>query len=377
MCHYYANPLSILLSEELESTLLPKELLEVVRCLPSFRTFIESNVKSGDVKRVRSLLDDDSYLIERLQEERSRSEQWVSGVLRNVKVLTALQNEEVDFIQTYLDVMANGSFDMPNDRKEFVDAVQRMPPDEAISFLSRVLSIIQVGDASIGLESSGEEHEEAAVAIENILTEITKLQKKADEDGTKIKSKYSGHNKVLRTTVIAQKVQLSRDTADLSEEDNAYTGLIDRMVQHLSSILKLPPRLEDVFLHEVWLCDIKTPYKDVFIPRPRATVERALSRPHDYLSCSCCKSGEEGIKPTLPATAILYHMYRETGALINVADLWSAFYTTVGEDNDGGLDERTALVLFYRAISELKAMGFVKQSRKKADHVAKLAWEGL
>ena len=77
------------------------------------------------------------------------------------------------------------------------------------------------------------------------------------------------------------------------------------------------------------------------------------------------------------STAILYHLYLETGSLINVADLWSALYAIVGEEKEDGLDERSALVLFYRALSELRIMGFVKQSRKKADHIAKLAWQGL
>lgn len=33
--------------------------------------------------------------------------------------------------------------------------------------------------------------------------------------------------------------------------------------------------------------------------------------------------------------------------------------------------------LFSRALAELKYMGMVKSSRKKADHISKLAWKGL
>ena len=76
----------------------------------------------------------------------------------------------------------------------------------------------------------------------------------------------------------------------------------------------------------------------------------------------------------MPTTAILYHLYMETGSLVNVADLWSAYYALVGDESEMGLDERTALLHFYRGLSELKLMGFVKQSKKKADHVAKLKW---
>lgn len=93
------------------------------------------------------------------------------------------------------------------------------------------------------------------------------------------------------------------------------------------------------------------------------------------------------MQATLPATSILYHLYLEAGSLINVADLWSAFYALVSghkeeeeesEENDEQqekqLDERKALVMFYRGLAELRAMGFVKSSKKKTDHIAKVRW---
>lgn len=33
--------------------------------------------------------------------------------------------------------------------------------------------------------------------------------------------------------------------------------------------------------------------------------------------------------------------------------------------------------LFSRALAELKYMGMIRNSRKKADHIAKLSWKGL
>ncbi|KAG5742591.1 hypothetical protein H9Q72_014553, partial [Fusarium xylarioides] len=74
---------------------------------------------------------------------------------------------------------------------------------------------------------------------------------------------------------------------------------------------------------------------------------------------------------TLPATALLYRLYTATGSLINVADLWAAFSALVSE---GETDERKSLVMFYRALAELRALGFVKASKKKADHIAKMKW---
>jgi len=33
--------------------------------------------------------------------------------------------------------------------------------------------------------------------------------------------------------------------------------------------------------------------------------------------------------------------------------------------------------LFYRGLAELKYLGMIKNSRKKTDHLTKLAWKGL
>ena len=33
--------------------------------------------------------------------------------------------------------------------------------------------------------------------------------------------------------------------------------------------------------------------------------------------------------------------------------------------------------LFYRALADLKYLGMIKHSKKKTDHMAKLAWKGL
>lgn len=77
--------------------------------------------------------------------------------------------------------------------------------------------------------------------------------------------------------------------------------------------------------------------KQVFAPRPRSTIERGLSQPQDYLACSCCTSadGEEvGIRGTQPPTSIIYQLYLESGALINIYDLWSAFYSVIAGDEE-------------------------------------------
>lgn len=60
--------------------------------------------------------------------------------------------------------------------------------------------------------------------------------------------------------------------------------------------------------------------------------------------------------------------------LINASDLWSAFEAML-RDQLG--DENTIPALFLQSLAQLKYLGFLKQSRKKLDHLGKLAWKGL
>jgi origin recognition complex subunit 3 len=148
-------------------------------------------------------------------------------------------------------------------------------------------------------------------------------------------TQHDVRNDSLRTTVVAQKVLLSKHKAALSEQDKAYSDLVtqfhDQLEAYFASSFIDPKTL---FLSEVLIYDLKSPHTEVFQPKPRFAVERALASPHDYLSCDCC-SGVDGnpaaLSATQPATAIVYQMYLESGTLINVSDLWSAFNAIAGD----------------------------------------------
>ncbi|KAI7647877.1 hypothetical protein KC318_g18310, partial [Hortaea werneckii] len=86
------------------------------------------------------------------------------------------------------------------------------------------------------------------------------------------------------------------------------------------------------------------------------------------------EGGEEAtLAATQPATAVLYQLYLESGNLINASDLWQAFQAVMGDD----ADEQQSMALFQRALAELRALGMVKSTRKRVDHIAKVAWRGL
>ena len=195
-----------------------------------------------------------------------------------------------------------------------------------------------------------------------------------------LRSEHDQQQSTLRTTVVAQKVSLSKHQATLSALDTKYSKLVNNIegeIRRFLTVNLVAPK--ELVLNEIFIFDSKALCRDVLGPSPRKAIERALSTPHDYLDCECCE-GEEGLKASHPTTSILYQLYLESGSMINIADMWAAFQAIISSDAPEGDDEaqnEEPLALFYRALAELRYLGMIKGSRKKTDHVAKLKWKGL
>ncbi|KAF4465306.1 origin recognition complex subunit 3 [Fusarium albosuccineum] len=368
MCHFYANPLSVLGHTE---TLQPEH-TEAVRHVNSFRENVERAVESGNLENVqyaKDLLENDEILGSRVQQSLSNRQASVEDFLRALLILQETDVQDGEFSRAYVEAMDEGI--SISEESRAIESVRRMDINELMAMIRKVVSILRGGEIDLLLGPATEPvHVELRNALTRHLVELEELHLRAGDQGITLRSKYSGQSKVMRTTVIAQRVQLSHDSAALTEEDKQLTQIVDDITALLATHVHAP-KPSSILLSESWLYDSRAPSRDVFVPRPRTVLERSLTRPHDYLSCSCCRPGDEGTPATLPATALLYRLYLETGSLINVADLWSAFAALVGDEE---ADERKTLVMFYRAMAELRALGFVKASKKKTDHIAKLKW---
>jgi origin recognition complex subunit 3 len=374
MCHFYANPLSVVGSGDddfLRKSLQP-ETLEALRTLPSFKSHVEAVVEGRQLSYSLSLLDDDKVLVNEVVEAKKRRNNYSKRLLRVIHLMKASGVPVGNFIDLYISTLADG-VDLAAGEAPFLESIRQKQPNDVISLLQGLLDAIRNGNEELELAGWASDAKELVGVLSQLRDEIEALTARAKEEGKVLRSKYSATRKVLRTTVVAQKVQLSQDTAQLTAEDKSFTEAIDRLTEALTKAVSCE-RISDLFLHETWVYDSKMPHKDVFIPRPGATAQRALSRPHDYLACSCCSEADGAASSSLPAASILFLLYSEAGSLVNVSDLWSAFYALVGDEDKAGLDERAALVRFYQGLAELKNMGFVKQSKKKADHIAKVKW---
>ena len=204
--------------------------------------------------------------------------------------------------------------------RELLLSVRKLPSDA----MTKVLSEIS---------------KHAIADVADLQRDLNDLLSTTKDTTIPLRSEYDVHHETLRTTVIAQKVSLSRHRSTLSKEDAAYSKIVDRVDELLQLYFGrylIPPK--SLPLHEIFLFDIRSPAREVFAPAPRQAVERALSAPHDYLDCDCCDGRENGLSATQPATAILYQLYLESGAVINISDLWSAFHAILGPE-DGDAEE--------------------------------------
>ncbi|KAG0133228.1 origin recognition complex subunit 3 N-terminus-domain-containing protein [Tuber indicum] len=363
MSHFYANPLSIILGF-IDNTdglgeVLSTEHVEAIRNVPSFRRYVEGKMAAKEVGEVRKLLTDDNYVrravAERIPESRNYGIELGQALtfLEIGRSCTLVQNNAPRY-ELYSKALSGELQTSPSVR-EFLMSLKRMNSTSLLNLLEKVMQEIQTPAVTEPLRPLQEK--------------IKKLVEEAEASGGKknLISEFDITNNTLRGTAVSKKVRLGEQKSSLTKQDTEYSALVH---QH---------GLQNVLLHEVFFYDLRSPHSAVFAPKPRSTIERGLSQPQDYLACSCCTSAdgdEVGIRGTQPPASIIYQLYLESGALINIYDLWSAFYSVIaGEEEE--FDVPTAQALFYRSLAEMRFLGFVKHTKKKTDHIAKLAWKGI
>ena len=296
----------------------------------TFLRFAESLLHQGDYTAVQRLLDDNEVLQQTIETELAGSKNALASILEAIETLRFLQSFSTTkpaspWSELYIKAISGELIEAAVLRESLL-MVKKMPSDTLSQLLSRL--------------------SESQETMAEILKDLNQLTKTNKSTAAPLRSEHNIHHSILRTTVVAQKVELSKQTSALSQQDKDYSKIVNRVDVALREYFNerlINPK--DLFLHEVLIYDAKSPYRDVFMPRPRYAVERALSSPHDYLGCECCDPVENCLSASQPATAILYQLYLESGAVINVADLWSAFQTIVVTEDTEDEEEEQQRVL--------------------------------
>lgn len=368
MSHFFANQVSVWtdpLGSEPEAT---DADLEAVRMLPSFQHEIEQLLGSGQnskagapsVKELLSSADHlRSWIPQKVQEGHIAMRKLTKAVYTVHNILSGTMKDNSPPLSALFARAVGGRLARSPLLREMVLRLKRADSEALKAALDR-LEALDTNDLAF---------------VASTATELGELIKTLSANEP-LRSEHDDSHTTVRTTIIAKKAQLSKEKSTLSKKDTAYSELLTGFVSSLERYLDeslINPR--ELCLHEVFMYDVKGPHKSTFSPKTRAAVERALSAPHDYLACECCgKESEGNLSANLPPTALLYQLYLESGSLINVSDLYSAYAAIIGDQFE---DEERVEALFQRGLAELKYLGIVKPTRKKTDHIAKVTWAGL
>jgi origin recognition complex subunit 3 len=324
MSHFYASVPSVFLKHDVAFEQVSADAFEAVRTLPSFRHWVENMLEGGQVQDVRGILEENKLLFAQITKHLQSGLHSMTTLSHAAKVLANIRESlqmspSVRLSSIWTRAAAGELIGSPLIRETML-SIKKIPSDKLVLLLSSLRNL---------------EGDYFALDTASAQDKLESLIQNADAP---LRTQHDVRNDSVRTTVVAQKVLLSKHKAALSEQDKAYSELVtqfhDQLETYFTSSL-IDPKI--LVLSEIFVFDLKSPHTEVFQPRPRFAVERALASPHDYLSCDCC-SGVDGnpaaLSATQPATAIVYQMYLESGTLINVTDLWSAFNAIAGDGTE-------------------------------------------
>lgn len=291
MSHFFANPLSIFLRKGLKYKDVSKEDLEALRNLGSFRRLIEDLLEQRHADVVRALLESDETLFDWTKEYANAARIRMGDIVDTIDILQKLRTciprlPRIPLSTLYVRAASGTLLDSPLLR-DFLLSVKKAPSD----VLARLLAVLHKADAGVDV-------------ISRLMESLDKLVSAQPNQPLRSAHDHSATT-TLRTTVIAQKVSLAKSASSMSNGDAEYSQIVDELHGRLDGFFRemlLKP--QDLFLHEVVVYDLKSPHRDVFMPRPRYVVERALSRPWDYLSCVCCEGSKEVCFPKFEADGL-------------------------------------------------------------------------
>jgi origin recognition complex subunit 3 len=242
---------------------------------------------AGDALQLKTMLESDQALLEAGKDVASNIGEALTYISKVVQVTRAVQQQflkgAVATSNLYIKGVSGALAETPIVR-ELLLAIKKTPSD----VLSRTFEAIH----DLLPDDHASDLQILTSRLEALITE--------DESGQPLRSEHDIHNDTLRTTVVAQKVQLSRHKAKLSERDEAYSKIVTAFHDLLANMYKGLQNPLSMFGHEIMIYDQRMPHRAALMPKPRFSIERALSSPHDYLNCQCCgdvagaKHGEVG-----------------------------------------------------------------------------------
>ncbi|XP_045150269.1 origin recognition complex subunit 3 isoform X2 [Echinops telfairi] len=376
--HFYSQPLSVLCCSLPEAkrriNFLSDDQCENIRRLPSFRRYVENQASEKQI----ALLTNERFLKEEAQSLLENLHVYHTNyflVLRCLHKFTcSLPKYPLgrQIRELYCTCLEKDIWDS----EEYASTLQllrMLAKDELVIILEKCFTVFK--------SSSGKQFGSTAQRIEDFLAQFQSLDEAREEEdasGSQPKGLQKTDLYHLQKSLLEMK-ELRRT----SKKQNKFEVLRDKVVDFVDSLVReflLPPETQP--LHEVVYFSAAHTLREHLNAAPRIALHTALNNPYYYLKNEALKS-EEGCIPNIaPDICIAYKLHLECSKLINLVDWSEAFATvvTAAEMNASSTasEEMDEIIhaRFIRAVSELELLGFIKPTKQKTDHVARLTWGG-
>ncbi|XP_022282043.1 origin recognition complex subunit 3 isoform X2 [Canis lupus baileyi] len=377
--HFYSQPLSVLCCNLPEAkrriNFLSDNQCENIRRLPSFRRYVE---KQASEKQV-ALLTNERFLKEEIQSLLENLHVYHSNYFLVLRCLHQFTSSLPKYPlgrqirELYCTCLEKNIWDS----EEYVSALQllrMLAKDELMTILQKCFKIFK--------STSEKQLGSTAKRIEEFLAQFQNLDEAKEEEDT------SGSlSKGLQKTDLyhLQKSLLEmKELRRTNKKQTRFEVLREKVVNFIDSLVReylLPPETQP--LHEVVYFTAGHTLREHLNAAPRIALHTALNNPYYYLKNEALKSEEGCIPNVAPDICIAYKLHLECSRLINLVDWSEAFATVVTAaekmDADSATSEERNEIIharFIRAVSELELLGFIKPTKQKTDHVARLTWGG-
>ncbi|ELU12434.1 hypothetical protein CAPTEDRAFT_72522, partial [Capitella teleta] len=372
--HFSQSPASILcqshdVNSKLES--FSSSELDEIRSLPSFRRYVEGKPPMEQIK----LLEDDDHakaIISKMLSDLTDYHTSYFPILRCLHALTTkLPSQPMGKHLREIYAM-NLSADMGSidDYTEAISFSKALCRDELAGVIHKCCDYLDNNDIPESLHPFKDE-------LNSYLELLNMIQGKP-------KNPQDGHGHPQKGTLKSlafshQLIFIQTLQENRKKKMTAYESLRNDVVQFLDtnfrySILPLHlPLLEIQYYNKAGFL------RHHLNASPRACIQSALTDPYQYTQNSALKCADGVISPALPDLCIVYLLHSECGRLINLYD-WlqvccsHCFLLSFSYFHIFLVFRKHSR--FIRAVSELQFLGFVKPTKRKTDHVARLTWGG-
>uniref|UniRef100_A0A8D0A5J4 Origin recognition complex subunit 3 n=1 Tax=Sander lucioperca TaxID=283035 RepID=A0A8D0A5J4_SANLU len=167
-----------------------------------------------------------------------------------------------------------------------------------------------------------------------------------------------------RCAEILQPTLLEMNESRRAKKLSPFEVLRNEALEFIDSLVKShlsPP--ESQVLNEVCYYTSSATVRRHLNATPRTSIQAALNSPFYYLQNDRLKTEDGTVSNAAPDICIVYKLHLECGRLITFTTemLFLSLFSSAR---------------FIRAVSELEFLGFIKSTKQKTDHVARLTWGG-